>query len=433
MNAEIVAVGTELLLGQITDTHSATMARILAECGIGCRHRQTVGDNLDRIVEVLRQALSRADVVVCIGGLGPTADDLTRDAIALALDDTLETVPEIEERLRRWFASRNYTWVESNARQAQKPTCAEIIPNPNGTAPGLVARKNGKTVFALPGPRGEFDPMAYDSVKPMLETLGGGVVIHSRVLRITGVGESAVEERIKHLMESDNPTVAPYAQPSEVHLRLTARSSSLSEAEALLDPVEAAIREELGSAVYGLNKTTLEEAVLSLLIARDETVSTAESMTGGGLGSRLTMVPGASAAYVGGVVTYTVGAKEALLDSKAATSASLTPNPISPLGEERGLSEILLTNGPVSPETATLMAESIRAKLGTTYAVAITGNAGPTADVDGKAVGLVYIAIASAAGTSVEECKFRGIREDIRARAEQTALRLLRERLIPND
>jgi nicotinamide-nucleotide amidase len=433
MNAELVAVGTELLLGQITDTHSATMARILAECGIGCRHRQTVGDNLDRIVEVLRQALSRSDVVVCIGGLGPTADDLTRDAIALALDDTLETVPEIEERLRRWFASRNYTWVESNARQAQKPTCAEIIPNPNGTAPGLVARKNGKTVFALPGPRGEFDPMAYDSVKPMLETLGGGVVIHSRVLRITGVGESAVEERIKHLMESENPTVAPYAQPSEVHLRLTARSSSLSEAEALLDPVEAAIREELGSAVYGLNKTTLEEAVLSLLIARDETVSTAESMTGGGLGSRLTMVPGASAAYVGGVVTYTVGAKEALLDSKAATSASLTPNPLSPLGEERGLSEILLTNGPVSPETATLMAESIRAKLSTTYAVAITGNAGPTADVDGKAVGLVYIAIASAAGTSVEECKFRGIREDIRARAEQTALRLLRERLIPND
>jgi nicotinamide-nucleotide amidase len=433
MNAEIVAVGTELLLGQITDTHSATMARILAECGIGCRHRQTVGDNLDRIVEVLRQALSRADVVVCIGGLGPTADDLTRDAIALALDDTLETVPEIEERLRRWFASRNYMWVESNARQAQKPTCAEIIPNPNGTAPGLVARKNAKTVFALPGPRGEFDPMAYDSVKPMLETLGGGVVIHSRVLRITGVGESAVEERIKHLMESENPTVAPYAQPSEVHLRLTARSSSLSEAEALLDPVEAAIREELGSAVYGLNKTTLEEAVLSLLIARDETVSTAESMTGGGLGSRLTMVPGASAAYVGGVVTYTVGAKEALLDSKAATSASLTPNPLSPLGEERGLSEILLTNGPVSPETATLMAESIRAKLGTTYAVAITGNAGPTADVDGKAVGLVYIAIASPAGTSVEECKFRGIREDIRARAEQTALRLLRERLIPND
>lgn len=430
MNAEIVAVGTELLLGQITDTHSATMARILAECGIGCRHRQTVGDNLDRIVEVLRQALSRADVVVCIGGLGPTADDLTRDAVALALDDTLETVPEVEARLRRWFAARNYTWVESNARQAQKPTCAELIPNPNGTAPGLVARKNGKTVFALPGPRGEFDPMAYDSVKPMLETLGGGVVIHSRVLRITGVGESAVEERIKHLMESENPTVAPYAQPSEVHLRLTARSADLASAEALLDPVETAIRAELGSAVYGLNKTTLEEAVLALLISRGETVSTAESMTGGGLGSRLTMVPGASTAYVGGVVTYTLGAKEALLSPKAPTLASLTRNPLSPLGEERGLSEILSTQGPVSAETAKVMAESIRHKLGTTYSVAITGNAGPTADVDGKPVGLVYIAIASPSGTSAEECKFRGIREDIRTRAEQTALRLLREQLL---
>ena len=409
MNAEIVAVGTELLLGQITDTHSVTMARILAECGIGCRHRQTVGDNLDRIVEVLRQALSRADVVVCIGGLGPTADDLTRDAIALALDDTLETVPEIEERLRRWFASRNYTWVESNARQAQKPTCAELVPNPNGTAPGLVARKNGKTVFALPGPRGEFDPMAYDAVKPMLETLGGGVVIHSRVLRITGVGESAVEERIKHLMESENPTVAPYAQPSEVHLRLTARAVDLSSAEALLDPVEAAIRAELGSAVYGLNKTTLEEAVINLLIERGETVSTAESMTGGGLGSRLTMVGGASAAYLGGVVTYTAGAKASLLE--AVTGA-------------------LAEHGPVSAETASAMAESVRGQLSSTYSVAITGNAGPTSDVGEKPVGLVYIAISSPAGTSVEECKFRGIREDIRARAEQTALRLLREKLL---
>ncbi len=431
MNSEIVAVGTELLLGQITDTHSATMARILAECGIGCRHRQTVGDNLERIVEVLRQALSRADVVVCIGGLGPTADDLTRDAIALALDDTLETVPEVEDRLRAFFRLRGVAWVESNARQAQKPTCAELIPNPNGTAPGLVARKGGKTVFALPGPRGEFDPMAYDSVKPMLETLGGGVVIHSRVLRITGVGESAVEERIKHLMESENPTVAPYAQPSEVHLRLTARASSLSEAEAVLDPVEAAIRAELGSAVYGLNKTTLEEAVLSLLISRGETVSTAESMTGGGLGSRLTMVPGASEAYVGGVVTYSVGAKVALLASDAPTSASLTPSPLSPqMKEERGLSEVLGLHGPVSAETAKVMAESIRAKLETTYSVAITGNAGPSADVDGKAVGLVYIAISSSSGTTVEECKFRGIREDIRTRAEQTALRSLRERLL---
>ena len=181
MNAEIVSIGTELLLGQIVDTHAATMARILAECGISCRYRATVGDNLDRAVETLKLALSRSDVVVTIGGLGPTTDDLTRDAIALALGDTLETVPEVEEKLKSFFAQRGAPWVESNAKQAQKPTCAELIPNPNGTAPGLVCRKNGKTVFALPGPRGEFDPMAYDQVKPMLETLGvpaGKLVTH---------------------------------------------------------------------------------------------------------------------------------------------------------------------------------------------------------------------------------------------------------------
>ena len=406
MNAEIVSVGTELLLGQIVDTHAATMARILAECGISCRHRATVGDNLDRAVEVLKQALDRSDVVVTIGGLGPTADDLTRDAIALALDDTLEIVPEVEERLRRFFAQRSAPWVESNAKQAMKPTCAELIPNPNGTAPGLVCRKNGKTVFALPGPRGEFDPMANDQVKPMLETLGGGQVIHSRVLRVIGVGESLVEEKIKHLMDSENPTIAPYAQPMEMHLRLTAKAATVSEAERLIDPADKAVREILGSAVYGTNLTTLEEALIGLLAEKEETISCAESMTGGGLSARLSMVPGSSSVFAGGVVTYTPSAKRALLDS---TDEFVNP---------------------VSREVAFLMAESIRSQLGTTYGVSITGNAGPTSDIGGQSVGLVYIGIASASGTHVEECKFRGIREDIRKRAEQTALRLVREAVL---
>lgn len=406
MNAEIVSVGTELLLGQILDTHAATMARILAECGITCRYRATVGDNLDRVVGTLKLALSRADVVVTIGGLGPTADDLTRDAIALALDDTLEIVPEIEEKLKQFFAQRGVAWVESNGRQAQKPTCAEIIDNPNGTAPGLVCRKNGKTVFALPGPRGEFDPMAYDQVKPMLERLGGGEVIHSRVLRVIGVGESMAEERIKHLMASENPTIAPYAQPMEVHLRVTARAHSIAEAEALIDPAEKAVRDILGDAVYGTNLTTLEMAVNDLLKERGETISTAESMTGGGLAARLTSVEGSSQVFKGGVVTYTVPAKKILLETKEDIS------------------------NPVSPEVAKFMAESIREQLDTTYAVSITGNAGLTSDVGGQPRGLVYIGIASPDGTYVEECKFRGIREDIRKRAEQTALRLVREAIL---
>ena len=408
MTAEIVSIGTELLLGQILDTHAATMARILAECGISCRYRATVGDNLDRAVGTLRLALSRSDVVVTIGGLGPTADDLTRDAIAIALDDTLELVPDVEEKLRRFFAQRGAPWVESNGKQALKPTCAELIPNPNGTAPGLVCRKKGKTVFALPGPRGEFDPMAYDQVKPMLETLGGGQVIHSRVLRVIGVGESLVEEKLKHLMDSENPTIAPYAQPMEMHLRLTAKATTTAEAEKLIDPVDAAVRDILGSAVYGTNLTTLEEALVGLLRDCGETISAAESMTGGGLSARLSMVPGSSEVFKGGLVTYTNHAKLSLLSTSSSDDFS----------------------NPVSPNVAKIMAESIKKKLDTTYGVSITGNAGPTSDVGGQPVGLVYIGIATETGTHIEECKFRGIREDIRKRAEQTALRLVREAVL---
>lgn len=408
MNAEIVSVGTELLLGQILDTHAATMARILAECGISCRYRATVGDNLDRAVETLRLALSRSDVVVTIGGLGPTADDLTRDAIALALGDTLEVVPEVEEKLKHFFAQRGIAWVESNGRQAQKPTCAELIDNPNGTAPGLFCRKDGKTIFALPGPKGEFDPMAYNQVKPILENLGDGEVIHSRILRVIGVGESMAEEKIKHLMESDNPTVAPYAQPMEVHLRLTAKAPTVFAAEHLIDPLEASIREILGDAVYGINLVTLEMAVKDLLSQRGETIASAESMTGGGLSARLASVPGSSEVFLGGVVTYTVGAKNTLLTKD---------------------SDVDLSN-PVSKEIAQYMAESIRKQLGSTYAVSVTGNAGPTSDVGDQPVGLVFIGIATPKGTHVEECRFRGIREDIIKRAEQTALRLVREAIL---
>lgn len=406
MNAEIVSVGTELLLGQILDTHAPTMARILAECGIGCKHRSTVGDNLDRIVNTLKTALERSDVVVTIGGLGPTSDDLTRDAIALALDDELELVPEIETKLRHFFESRGYQYVESNSRQAMKPTCAEIIPNPNGTAPGLVCRKGGKVVFALPGPKGEFDPMANDSVRPMLETLGGGETIHSRTLRIIGVGESHVEAQLGELMDQENPTVAPYAHTGEVHLRLTARAKNVEDAERLIEPTEQRIRSILGDSVFGTNQTTLEEATINLLISNEQTVATAESMTGGGIGERLTSVSGSSRAYLGGFVTYTIETKSQMLGIPA---------------------DFIKEHGPVSKEVCEAMADAVRQKLGTTFGVSIVGNAGPTADVDGKPVGLVNVGIAGPHGVFVEESKFRGIREDIRRRGEQIALRLLRE------
>jgi competence/damage-inducible protein CinA-like protein len=409
MNAEIVSVGTELLLGQIVDTHAPTMARLLAECGIGCTRRTTIGDNWDRLVGALRESLSRADLVITIGGLGPTSDDMTRDGIAAALDDELERVPEVEQRLRDFFGSRGYKFAESNLKQADKPKCGRQIDNPNGTAPGLICEKGGKVVIALPGPKGEFDPMAHGPVREYLERLQGGGVIHSRTLRVIGVGESMMEERVKHLMDNENPTLAPYAQTSECHLRLTARAATREEADRLIDPIEAQVRAILGTAVYAINDTTLEAALIELLVSRGETVSVAESMTGGQLGARLSSTPGSSKAFVGGAIVYTPAMKESALGIDPSLIASF---------------------GPVSAEVASAMASNALSRFGSTYAVAISGNAGPTADVDGKPVGLTYIAIAGPGGVKVSEGKYRGLREDIRFRASHTALAMLRDRLL---
>lgn len=408
MTAEIVSVGTELLLGQIVDTHAPVMARILAECGIGCVRRSTIGDNWDRLVAELKDALERADVVVTIGGLGPTADDLTRDAIAEALGDELIVNEEILEGLKGFFASRGVTWVESNGRQAQVPSSGRPIDNPNGTAPGLHVTKNGKTVLALPGPKGEFNPMADGPVREILRNLqGDGSVIHSRTLRIIGEGESAVEEKVRDLMETENPTVAPYAHVGEVHLRITARADGVAAANALIDPVDEKIRRRLGKNVFGADGTTLEAALLEQLSERDATLAVAESMTGGELAARLTSVSGMSKTFLGGVVTYTPRSKQSLLGISGDIAAD-----------------------PVSEEVARAMANGVRMRLGSAYGVGITGNAGPTSDVGDKPVGLVYISVAGPEGTSCIEGKYRGTREDIRRRATQQALMMLRNTLI---
>lgn len=409
LRAEIVSVGTELLLGQILDTHAPAMAQILAGCGIGCRYRHTVGDNFDRLVGVLREALERSDLVVTIGGLGPTVDDLTRDAIAAALGDALETEPEVEERLRRFFAERGYAMAESNLKQAQRPASARLIDNPNGTAPGLWCEKGGKTVIALPGPKGEFNPMANGPVKEGLSRLSGGGVIHSRTLRICDMGESAAEELVRDLMAGDNPSVAPYAHTGEVHLRLTARAETVEAAEAVIQPVAEEIQRRLGEHVFGTDGTTLEQAVIDGLLLNGATVAVAESMTGGGLGERLTSVDGASSAFLGGVIAYEIQVKERVLGVPRA---------------------VLEEQGPVSAETAALMAEGARRLVGTTYGVSITGNAGPTSDVDGKPVGLVYLGLSGPEGTETQELRYRGVREDIRRRATQAALVMIRKRLL---
>ena len=402
--AEIVSVGTELLLGQIIDTHAPRMAQVLASCGIACQRRATVGDNLDRLVQTLNESLERADIVITIGGLGPTMDDLTRDGIALALGDELISEPEVEAKLRALFEDRKLQWVESNARQALRPESGRQIDNPNGTAPGLLCQKDGKIVIAFPGPLGEFEPMLQNHVKPFLEELESGAVIHSRIMRIAGVGESMVESKVAHLMDSDNPTVAPYAHVSEVHLRLTARADSREAADKLIDPVDREIRRMLGSAVYGTNDTSLEAAVIAQLIEAGKTVSVAESLTGGELGARFTSVSGASAAFVGGSIVYTDAIKRGVLGVKQ---------------------ETLEEFGAVSEECAIEMALQVRERFNSDYALALTGNAGPEAS-EGKPVGLVFIAIADSISTRTVRQQFRGTRADIRRRCTQTALMLLR-------
>lgn len=408
LRAEIISVGTELLLGQILDTHAPRMAQILAECGIGCQRRATIGDNRERLVEALRSSLGRCDVVITIGGLGPTMDDLTRECIAEALGDTLSRDADYEASLRKWFADRNYPFTENNAKQADVPASGRMIPNPNGTAPGLLCEKDGRIVIAMPGPKGEFNPMAEGYVRTFLSQLGGGV-IHSRVLRVIGIGESKAETLLADLMEAANPTVAPYAHTGEVHLRITAQAASVAEADTLIDPVAEEIRRRLGTHVFGTDLTTLEETIVQELLARDATVAVAESMTGGQLAARFTAVPGVSQVFLGGVVAYTAAAKSDLVG-------------VSP--------DLIAAETPVSEAVAIALASGIQERLGATYGVGITGNAGPSSDEGGKPVGLTYVAVASPDGVRVDQLNFRGTREDIQRRATQVALDLLRNTML---
>jgi nicotinamide-nucleotide amidase len=409
MTAEVISIGTELLLGQIVDSNAAYLGKVLAETGISHTHRQTVGDNLQRISSALELALSRAEIVITIGGLGPTEDDLTREAIAIAMDEALVEDQEVVDQLRSWFASRNLTWVESLRRQALRPACAEPIPNPNGTAPGLMAEKTDKLVMALPGPPSEFRPMVDHFVQPKLAKRSGAGVIVSRVLRIIGMGESMVESMVSDLLQSTNPTVAPLAHTGEVHLRLTARSENRATALRLIEPLESEIRRRLGNAVYGADDENLEVACLHLLSTKQATVAVAESCTGGLLGSRMSSVPGASKAFLGGAITYSNEAKVEIL----------------------GVSQETLDQfGAVSAATASQMAAGARRAFGSSHALSITGIAGPDGGSDEKPVGLVFIGVAKPDGVEVHEHRFSGGRDNIRQRAAQAALMRLRACLL---
>ena len=406
MRAEILSVGTELLLGQITDTNAAYIARELAALGIDVFFKQTVGDNPRRIGETLRLALSRADAVLITGGLGPTEDDLTVDAVAHALGEDLVEDPAVADHVRRFFAARGRTPTPNVFKQALVPRTAQVIPNTRGTAPGIHLERDGRVIFIMPGVPYEMEAMTSEYVVPALRRRTIGDVIRSVVLRVTGEGESAVEMRIKDLLAGTTPTIAPYAKLGEVHLRLTAKGQAETVARALAEG-ERLVRERLGELIYGTDDQSLEEVVGRMLASRRETLAVAESCTGGLLAQRVTTVPGSSAYFIEGVVAYSNEAKIALL----------------------GVPQTLLErHGAVSAEVAEAMAQGIRARAGAAYALSITGVAGPSGGTEEKPVGLVFLGLADGEGAQHRRVTFGSQpgRPGIRHLAAQAALNLLR-------
>lgn len=409
MIAEIVSVGTELLMGQIVNTDAQFIASHLAPLGYRALYQVTVGDNPARLAGVVQSALARADVLLFTGGLGPTDDDLTKETVAQALGLEMAVVPEEEARLRAYFASRGKEMTPNNLKQARFPTGSIILPNPNGTAPGCIMEADGKAAILMPGPPRELYPMFRDHVLPYLEKRSG-VRLHSRELRIFGMGESEVTYRLRDLIAAQtNPTIAPYVKTSEVTLRVTAQCQDDAEGERLVAPVIDAILARLGSIVYSTNGESLPALCVRLLLTQGATLAVAESCTGGMLASSIVDIPGCSACFLEGVVTYANGAK------------------VRRLGVSEGT---LATDGAVSLACAQQMAEGLRAAAGTTYALATTGIAGPDGGTPEKPVGLVYIALAGPGRTEVRKLCLSGDRARIRTAATLHALDLLRRSLL---
>jgi len=415
MIAEVVSVGTELLLGQIVDTDAVFIAKTLSSLGINIYHRSTVGDNPDRMRETIQTAVQRADLVITIGGLGPTMDDLTKEISADVLGIALIDDPEHKTWLQDMVKRRgSVAHPEAFLKQALVPASGRGLKNPNGTALGSLFEKGDKALICLPGPPNELIPMVEDSLVPYLTQKYSGerAVIKSKVLRLVGIGESIVEERVKDLMQSSNPSVAPYAKTGEVHLRITSRSPSENEALEVIAKREAEIRERLTPWIYGTDEETLEFSVVSLLLETGKHVATAESCTGGLISKRITDIPDSSKAFDLGIVAYANHTKVALLGV---------------------YQETLDKHGAVSPQTAAEMAIGIRRLSGATIGVSSTGIAGPGGGTAAKPVGTVYIAIATEEGVVVEHNQFLGQRIHITTRSSQAALALIRNYLIaPN-
>lgn len=411
MVVELVSVGTELLLGNIVNTNARYLAEKCAMLGLNVYYQTTVGDNEERLSEVIRTALNRSDIVVLNGGLGPTEDDLTKETCAKVMGLPLVKDVHTEERLKEHYRGRKKEDLpDSNWKQALIPEGAAVFDNENGTAPGLAVEKDGKTAILLPGPPGELYPMVENQVYPYLQNKNSEVIL-SQMIKICGYGESKVEEMILDLIDSQtNPTLATYAKLKEVHLRVTARAASEEEAKKLLKPVVKEIKKRFGDAVYTTDENeTLQDAVVKLLKKHELTVTTAESCTGGLLAGTLVSVPGVSDVFKEGFVTYSNKAKRRLLDVSKST---------------------LKKYGAVSPQTAKEMAKGGVFATDADVCIAITGLAGPDGATPEKPVGLVYIACYMNDKVQVEEFRFKGNRQKVREQSVVQALDLLRRSIL---
>lgn len=409
MKGEIIAVGTELLLGNIVNTNAQYLSQKLAELGIDVYYHVVVGDNLKRAVDTIKRSLERSDLIITSGGLGPTDDDLTKEAVSEALGLKLLPNEEAIRTVKSIFEKSGRTMPERNIKQGYIPEGGKIIENDNGTAPGILIEKGGKTVIMLPGPPKELKPMFEDRVVPYLSTKTNST-IRSKILRVIGIGESSVEEMLKDIFDSQtNPTIAPYAKEGEVHLRITAKSGDPKASEKMIRDMEAQVRTILKENIYGCDDETLEQTVVKLLLKKKKTLAVAESCTGGTVAGRLTEVPGVSASLMCGVVTYSNESKMKLLNVSE---------------------ETLRTYGAVSRETALEMAAGVRKLACTDIGISITGIAGPDGGTAEKPVGLCYIGLAKDGKVEAFKFIFSGNRAKIRWNAGSRTLDILRRSLL---
>ena len=392
MIAEIIAVGTELLLGNILNSNAKYLSEECAELGLSVYYQTVVGDNEERLTKVANQAIGRSDVIILTGGLGPTKDDLTKEVVAKLMNKKLVLHEPSKERIIEYFNKRKLDMTENNLKQALIPEGAVPLLNNNGTAPGILLhyKEIDKVIILLPGPPKEMQPMFSEHVKPYLKKQSNYVIV-SKVLKVVGIGESKVETLISDIIENQyNPTIAPYAKDGEVHLRITAKAKSEQEANKLIEPVEFKIKKILGIAVYADDeKTTLEESVVEILKQNNLTLSIAESCTGGLLSATVVNCSGASSVFTEGIVTYSNEAKNKYLDVNE---------------------DIINKYGAVSEQTAYAMAKGMAKKANTDISLSVTGIAGPTGGTEQKPVGLVYIGCYIKGNIIVKETNIMGFK-----------------------